>query len=81
MDEVPLDAKAFNALVDAWSASMLALVMTMPPAQQAAMRSNLARLAANFERQGLTLQETLLIDLHRLLAPDRKRGDGGQPGG
>jgi len=66
--KIPLNNDSFNALVDAWHASMLAVVMALPPEQRGDVVSNVARLAKNFEAKGLLLEETLLIDLHQLLA-------------
>ena len=65
--KIPLNADSFNALVDAWHKSMVAVVMVLPPGPRQGAITNVARLAAIAEQQGQVLQETLLIDLHRKL--------------
>lgn len=62
---LPLNADTVNAIVNALGAVVFATVRALPPAQQQAFASDLARLAQSEERQGHATTETLLIDLHR----------------
>lgn len=59
------DADTLNAIVTALGAVVFATVRQLPPAQQAAFASDLARLAKNEEKGGRVASETLLLDLHR----------------
>lgn len=62
---LPLNAETVNAIVNALGAVVFATVRHLPPEQQAAFANDLARLAKNEERQGETVSETILLDLHR----------------
>ena len=62
---LPLNAETVNAIVNALGAVVFATVRQLPPEQQAAFAIDLARLAKNEERQGETVSETILLDLHR----------------
>lgn len=62
---LPLTPDTVNAIVNALGAVVFATVRQMPPAQQAAFASDLARLAKNEERQGQVATETILLDMHR----------------
>lgn len=50
--KIPLNTESFNALVDAWQGSMLALVTTLSPAHRQAVTANVARLAKLCEARG-----------------------------
>lgn len=65
MEKFKADAQTMSALVRALGAIVISLTPTMTPQQRATFADNLARLAANAERHGDVLLETLLIDLHR----------------
>ena len=62
---LPLNAETVNAIVNALGAVVFATVRQLSPEQQAAFAIDLARLAKNEERQGETVSETILLDLHR----------------
>lgn len=59
------DAKTMNALINAMGVLVIATVRRLPPHEQKAFADDLARMAANAERNGDEALETLLIDLHR----------------
>lgn len=63
--QLPLNADAVNAIVNALGAVVFATVRALPPAQRQAFANDLARLARQEESQGATATETLLLDLHR----------------
>jgi len=63
MEKLPFNANTIDALINALGAVVFATVRQLPPAQQEAFANDLARLAANAERQGKTTDETILIDL------------------
>lgn len=62
---LPLDANTANAIVTALGAVVFATVRALPPEQRAAFASDLARLAANEEKQGEAASQAILQDLHR----------------
>jgi hypothetical protein len=65
MDTLKFNAETMNALVTTLGALVFATVRRLPPDQQAAFASDLARLAKNAEQQGDTTLETLLMDMHQ----------------
>ena len=65
MDKLEFNAETMNALITTLGALVFATVRRLPPDQQAAFASDLARLAKNAERQGDAVLETLLIDMHQ----------------
>lgn len=81
MERFKADAETMNALFDALAAFALSLSTTLPEAQQDALADNLARLAKNAERRGLSTLETALIDLHRAVRrPQSGNASGSSPG-
>ena len=60
-----LDSKTVNAMTAAMGAIVMCITASLSPEQRAGIASNLARLAAQAERNGDTVLETLLIDLHQ----------------
>ena len=65
MSAFKADAATMNALINAMGALVIVTVRQLPPEKQKAFADDLARLAKNAERNGDTITETLLIDLHR----------------
>lgn len=59
------DAQTLNAITSAMGAIVMCIAGRMTPEQKAGVASDLAKLAAVAERNGDTVLETLLIDLHR----------------
>lgn len=59
------DAATLNAMTSAMGAIVMCITSNMNAAQQAGVARDLARLAAVAEKNGDTILETLLIDLHR----------------
>jgi hypothetical protein len=59
------DAKTLNAMTSAMGAIVMCITGRMAPEQKAGVAEDFARLAAMAERNGDTVLETLLIDLHR----------------
>ena len=60
-----VDAQTLNAMTSAMGAIVMCITGRMTAEQKSGIASDLARLAAVAERNGDTVLETLLIDLHR----------------
>lgn len=59
------DAATLNAMTSAMGAIVMCITANMGADQRAGVARDLAKLAALAEKNGDTILETLLIDLHR----------------
>lgn len=66
-ERFPANAQTMNAIVSSVGALAMCLARQLTPEQRDGLATDLAKLAANAEKNGDTTLETLLIDMHRAI--------------